>query len=136
MRRAGHNLRHVLVVGTGEPARMLLTKIRRHPISASASTASWPPPPPTSAARSPTFRPRGRGSAAAVARARRGIIYLALERRGGRPRRRRSRARRLHRHGAARTDLSHAFQLNATVEDFDGMPVVLVTEPEQGWNAW
>ena len=33
-------------------------------------------------------------------------------------------------------DLSQAFQLNATVEDFDGMPVVLVTEsPEQGWNA-
>src|SRR5204862_6942496 len=33
-------------------------------------------------------------------------------------------------------DLSQAFRLNATVEDFDGMPVVLVTEsPEQGWNA-
>src|SRR5215472_139142 len=31
MRRAGRNLRHVLVVGTGEPARMLLKKIRRHP---------------------------------------------------------------------------------------------------------
>src|SRR5262249_37142149 len=30
MRRGGHNLRHVLVVGTGEPARGLLKKIRRH----------------------------------------------------------------------------------------------------------
>jgi FlaA1/EpsC-like NDP-sugar epimerase len=31
MRRAGRNLRHVLVVGTGEPARLLLKQIRRHP---------------------------------------------------------------------------------------------------------
>jgi Undecaprenyl-phosphate glucose phosphotransferase len=32
-------------------------------------------------------------------------------------------------------DLARAFTLNASVEDFDGMPVVLVTEsPEQGWN--
>jgi exopolysaccharide biosynthesis polyprenyl glycosylphosphotransferase len=33
-------------------------------------------------------------------------------------------------------DLTQAFQLNATVEDFDGIPVVLIAEsPEQGWNA-
>jgi Undecaprenyl-phosphate glucose phosphotransferase len=33
-------------------------------------------------------------------------------------------------------DLTQAFRLNPSVEDFDGMPVVLVTEsPEQGWNA-
>jgi len=33
-------------------------------------------------------------------------------------------------------DLRHAFRLNPSVEDFDGMPVVLVTDsPEQGWNA-
>jgi Undecaprenyl-phosphate glucose phosphotransferase len=33
-------------------------------------------------------------------------------------------------------DLARAFILNASVEDFDGMPVVLVTEsPGQGWNA-
>jgi len=33
-------------------------------------------------------------------------------------------------------DLAMAFRLNAGVEDFDGMPVVLVTEsPEGGWNA-
>jgi Undecaprenyl-phosphate glucose phosphotransferase len=32
-------------------------------------------------------------------------------------------------------DLARAFTLNASVEDFDGTPVVLVTEtPEQGWN--
>jgi len=31
-------------------------------------------------------------------------------------------------------DLARAFTLNASVEDFDGMPVVLVTEsPDQGW---
>ena len=33
-------------------------------------------------------------------------------------------------------DLTQAFRLNPSVEDFDGMPVVLVTEsPEQGWGA-
>jgi hypothetical protein len=33
-------------------------------------------------------------------------------------------------------DLARAFTLNASVEDFDGLPVVLVTEsPGQGWNA-
>jgi len=33
-------------------------------------------------------------------------------------------------------DLARAFTLNASVEDFDGMPVVLVTEsPDQGWNG-
>src|SRR5262249_13112972 len=33
-------------------------------------------------------------------------------------------------------DLTQAFRLNASVEDFDGMPIVLVTDsPEQGWNA-
>ncbi|HEX7078755.1 MAG TPA: undecaprenyl-phosphate glucose phosphotransferase [Candidatus Eisenbacteria bacterium] len=32
-------------------------------------------------------------------------------------------------------DLARAFTLNASVEDFDGTPVVLVTEsPDQGWN--
>jgi Undecaprenyl-phosphate glucose phosphotransferase len=32
-------------------------------------------------------------------------------------------------------DLARAYTLNASVEDFDGTPVVLVTEsPEQGWN--
>jgi exopolysaccharide biosynthesis polyprenyl glycosylphosphotransferase len=32
-------------------------------------------------------------------------------------------------------DLARAFTINASVEDFDGTPVVLVTEsPEQGWN--
>jgi len=33
-------------------------------------------------------------------------------------------------------DLARAFTLNASVEDFDGTPVILVTEsPDQGWNA-
>jgi Undecaprenyl-phosphate glucose phosphotransferase len=32
-------------------------------------------------------------------------------------------------------DLARKFTLNASVEDFDGTPIVLVTEsPEQGWN--
>jgi Undecaprenyl-phosphate glucose phosphotransferase len=33
-------------------------------------------------------------------------------------------------------DLARAYTLNASVEDFDGTPVVLVTEsPDQGWNS-
>jgi Undecaprenyl-phosphate glucose phosphotransferase len=33
-------------------------------------------------------------------------------------------------------DLARAFTLNASVEDFDGLPVVRVTEsPDQGWNG-
>lgn len=33
-------------------------------------------------------------------------------------------------------DLARAFTLNASVEDFDGTPIILVTEsPGQGWNA-
>jgi Undecaprenyl-phosphate glucose phosphotransferase len=33
-------------------------------------------------------------------------------------------------------DLGRTFTINASVEDFDGTPVVLITEsPEQGWNA-
>ena len=33
-------------------------------------------------------------------------------------------------------DLSRTFTLNASVEDFDGTPIILVTEsPGQGWNA-
>ena len=65
------------------------------------------------------------------------VIYLALERREWQAE---TEALRLLADSTAAVrlvpDLSQAFRLNPSVEDFDGMPVVLVTDsPEQGWNA-
>jgi len=139
MRRAGHNLRHVLVVGTGEPARLLLKKIRRHPdfgfrvhglVAADARDVGRTP-----------FDVPVLGVVADLPRLTEEsgaeIIYLALERREWEAE---AEALALLADSTVAVrlvpDLSQAFRLNATVEDFDGMPVVLVTEtPEQGWNA-
>ena len=139
LRRGGHNLRHVLVVGTGEPARMLLHKIRRH--------ADF------------GFRVHGLVAARAedVGRTIEGlpvlgvvadlprlteehgaeVLYVALERREWEAE---AEALTLLADSTAAVrlvpDLTQAFRLNPSVEDFDGMPVVLVTEsPEQGWGA-
>ena len=139
MRRAGHNLRHVLVVGTGEPARMLLKKIRRHPdfgfrvhglVAADAGDVGhsrYDLPVLGEVADLPRLVEEQGAQ----------IIYLALERREWEAE---AEALALLADSTAAVrlvpDLSQAFRLNATVEDFDGMPVVLVTEsPEQGWNA-
>jgi acyl carrier protein len=139
LRRSGHNLRHVLVVGTGEPARMLLHKIRRHDDFG--------------------FQVHGLIAARAedVGRTIEGVpvlglvadlprlteehgaelIYVALERREWEAE---AEALTLLADSTAAVrlvpDLTQAFRLNPSVEDFDGMPVVLVTEsPEQGWGA-
>jgi Undecaprenyl-phosphate glucose phosphotransferase len=139
MRRAGHNLRHVLVVGTGEPARMLLHKIRRHDdfglqvhglIAARAEDVG------TRHAGVPVLGvvadlPRLAEEHGAE------VIYIALERRAWDAA---AEALTLLADSTAAVrlvpDLTQAFRLNPSVEDFDGMPVVLVTEsPEQGWNA-
>jgi Undecaprenyl-phosphate glucose phosphotransferase len=139
MRRAGHNLRHVLVVGTGEPARMLLKKIRRHPdfgfrvhglVAADAADVgrSQDDVPVLGVVADLPRLSQEHGAE---------IIYLALERREWEAE---AEALALLADSTAAVrlvpDLSQAFRLNATVEDFDGMPVVLVTEsPDQGWNA-
>jgi Undecaprenyl-phosphate glucose phosphotransferase len=139
MRRAGHNLRHVLVVGTGEPARMLLKKIRRHSdfgfrvhglVAADAADVGrtqYDVPVLGVVSELPRLAEEHGAE----------IIYLALERREWEAE---AEALALLADSTAAVrlvpDLSQAFRLNATVEDFDGMPVVLVTEsPEQGWNA-
>jgi len=139
MRRSGHNLRHVLVVGTGEPARMLLKKIRRHPDfgfrvhglvaadTADVGRSQYDVPVLGVVSELPRLAEEHRAE----------IIYLALERREWEAE---AEALGLLADSTAAVrlvpDLSQAFRLNATVEDFDGMPVVLVTEsPEQGWNA-
>jgi Undecaprenyl-phosphate glucose phosphotransferase len=139
LRRRGHNLRHVLVVGTGEPARMLLKKIRRHAdfglavhglVAADAADVG------RSQYEVPVLGviadlPRLAEEQGAE------VIYIALERREWQAE---SEALALLADSTVAVrlvpDLTQAFRLNPSVEDFDGMPVVLVTEsPEQGWNA-
>ena len=139
LRRRGHNLRHVLVVGTGEPARMLLKKIRRHDdfgftvhglIAADAADigrTQYDVPVLGVVADLPRLAEEHGAE----------VIYIALERREWEAE---AEALSLLADSTVAVrlvpDLTQAFRLNPSVEDFDGMPVVLVTEsPEQGWNA-
>ncbi len=139
MRRSGRNLRHVLVVGTGNLARLLIDKIRHHDdfglvveglVAADAARVG------DTAYGVPVV-----GSVADLPRVaeERGIeiIYLALAREEWQAEEQ-ALAALADSTAAVRLvpDLTRAFRLNPSVEDFDGMPVVLVTEsPEQGWNA-
>ena len=138
-RRRGRNLRHVLIVGTGEPARMLLKKIRRHPdyglhvhalVAADAADVGrsvYDVPVAGTVADLPRL----------IADSSPEILYIALERREWEAEQQ-ALALLADSTVAVRLvpDLTQAFRLNPSVEDFDGMPVVLVTEsPEQGWNA-
>ena len=138
-RRRGLNLRHVLVIGTGEPARMLLKKIRRHPdfgfrvhgLVAADSTEVGRTVYDVPVAGTIGELPR------LLASVQPEIIYIALERREWEAE---AHALALLADSTVAVrlvpDLTQAFRLNPSVEDFDGMPVVLVTEsPEQGWNA-
>ena len=139
LRRRGHNLRHVLVVGTGEPARMLLKKIRRHDdfgFVVHGLVAAE-----TAAVGRTQYEVPVLGVVADLPRLAREhgaeVIYIALERREWEAE---AEALALLADSTAAVrlvpDLTQAFRLNPSVEDFDGMPVVLVTEsPEQGWNA-
>jgi Undecaprenyl-phosphate glucose phosphotransferase len=139
LRRRGKNLRHVLVVGTGEPARMLLRKIRAHAdfglqvhglVAADAADVGRTHGGlPVLGAVSDLPRLVQEHGAE--------IIYIALERREWQAE---AEALTLLSDSTVAIrlvpDLTQAFRLNPSVEDFDGMPVVLVTEsPEQGWNA-
>jgi Undecaprenyl-phosphate glucose phosphotransferase len=139
LRSRGRNLRHTLVVGSGEPARMLLKKIRRHDDYGLRVMGLV----------SPNADEVGRtlyglpvvGVVPELARiaehTQAEVIYIALERREWEAE---AEALSLLSDSTAAVrlvpDLTEAFRLNPSVEDFDGMPVVLVTEsPEQGWNA-
>jgi len=138
-RRRGHNLRHTMIVGTGAPARLLLKKIRRHPdfgLEVQGLVATDAGDVGRSVYGVPVV-----GTVADLPRllAERPAetIYVALERREWEAE---QQALTLLADSTAAVrlvpDLTLAFRLNPSVEDFDGMPVVLVTEsPEQGWNA-
>ncbi len=139
MRLHGHNLRHVLVVGTGEHAAMLIEKIRHHAdfgLIVEGLVSAVPQPEGAVAHGIPVL-----GTVADLPRLVEGtgaeLVYLALAREEWQAEQQALQAL-ADSTAAVRLvpDLSQAFQLNATVEDFDGMPVVLVAEsPEQGWNA-
>jgi len=139
LRRHGRNLRGALVVGTGPLAAAVLEKIRQHPdfgLEVKGMVAAAPPPAGAEVAGVPVLGAVA-DLPALVERTGAEIVYLAL-----------ARAEHEAEHQALEgladstaavrlvPDLARAFTLNASVEDFDGMPVVLVTEsPGQGWNA-
>ena len=139
LRRRGRNLRHVLVVGTGEPAQRLVAKMGEHPDFGLAIKGL--------VAVDPGLVGQSIGGHAVVGavadlpalveRSGADFVYLALQRSEWQAEE--DALTRLSDSTAAVRlvpDLARAFTLNAAVEDFDGMPVVLVTEtPDQGWNA-
>jgi exopolysaccharide biosynthesis polyprenyl glycosylphosphotransferase len=139
LRRAGHNLRHVLIVGIGEPAQAFIRKVQGHP-DYGLSVAGLVAPTAASAGESVADLPVvGSISELRSLVESRGIdlVYLALARSEWREEE--AALDQLSDSTAAVRlvpDLARAFTLNSTVEDFDGMPVVRVTEtPDQGWNG-
>ena len=139
VRSHGRNLRGTLIVGTGELAVALLEKIREHRdfgLDVRGLVAVDPPAAGASVAGVPVLGAVGDLPGLAE---RTGIelVYLALAR-SEYAAEQQALERLADSTAAVRLvpDLARAFTLNASVEDFDGMPVVLVTEsPGQGWNA-
>ena len=139
LRRRGRNLRHVLVVGCGAPAAALLRKIGAHRdfgFAVEGLVAADPSDVGRVVEGVPVV-----GTAyelkSIVEEKGAELVYLALARSEYR-----AEEEALHQladsTAAVRMvpDLARAFTLNASVEDFDGLPVVLVTEsPDLGWNA-
>jgi Undecaprenyl-phosphate glucose phosphotransferase len=138
LRVRGRNLRHVLIVGTEGPALALVEKIRAHRdfgLVLQGLVAAHEP------GESPVAGLPVLGTVSDLPRLVENpgaeIVYVAL------PRSEYAAEREALEHLSDSTaavrlvpDLEWAFTLNAGVEDFDGLPVVLVTEsPGQGWNA-
>jgi Undecaprenyl-phosphate glucose phosphotransferase len=138
LRRRGRNLRYVLIVGTGELAADLARKMQSRPelgmqvvgmVAADAADVGRT-----------ISRAKVVGTVAdlpgLVEQAHADLVYLALARAEFAAEE--ETLRRMSDSTAAIRlvpDLARAFTLNAGVEDFDGTPVVLVTEsPGQGWN--
>jgi len=138
LRRQGRNLRHVLIVGTGPLALAVAKKMKENPdfgfevkglVSARAgeeASAAGGIPVLGSVGDFPTLAENAGAE----------LVYLALGRAEWE-----AEQEALDRLSDSTVavrlvpDLARAFTLNASVEDFDGTPVVLVTESsEQGWN--
>ena len=137
-RRQGRNLRHVLLVGTGPVAASVARKMSLNPdfgFAVKGMVAARPGAAPPEGSTVPIV-----GSIAdlpgLVERSGAELVYLALGREEWEAEQE-ALERLADSTAAVRLvpDLARAFTLNASVEDFDGTPVVLVTEsPEQGWN--
>ena len=136
LRRGGRNLRHVYVVGAGPLAETVIRKIRIHAdfgLVLRGVVASGP------VAEVAGVAVVGAVSdlRALVERNHVDLVFLALAR-SEYQMEEEALAELADSTAAVRLvpDLARAFTLNASVEDFDGLPVVLVTEsPGQGWNA-
>ena len=139
LRMRGRNLRHTLIVGTGDLAQIVIEKIHRHAdfgLHIQGLIATDPGRVGASVEGHPVIGvladlPR------IVEQTGTELVYLALSRHEWQAE---EEALRLLADSTAAVrlvpDLTHAFRLNPSVEDFDGMPVVLVTDsPEQGWNS-
>jgi exopolysaccharide biosynthesis polyprenyl glycosylphosphotransferase len=140
LRRQGRNLRHVLIVGTGPLAIAVARKMSENPdfgfsVSGLVAAREGAGERPAEAGGFPVI-----GSVAEfpelAASAGAALVYLALGRAEWE-----AEQEALDRLSDSTVavrlvpDLARAFTINASVEDFDGTPVVLVTEsPEQGWN--
>ena len=140
LRRQGRNLRHVLIVGTGPLALAVAKKMRENP-DFGFEVKGLVSPRPGAAAASPAaaeFAIVGSVADFPALAEQTGaeLVYLALGRAEWEAEQ--DALDRLSDSTVAVRlvpDLARAFTLNASVEDFDGTPVVLVTESsEQGWN--
>jgi len=139
MRSHGRNLRHVLIVGTGPLANTLLDKIEHHRdfgLVVEGLVSAEPMPAGTTIHGLPVLGPVSELTRIVESTGAE-LVYLALARPDWKAEEEAMLAL-ADSTAAVRLvpDLTMAFMLNPSVEDFDGMPVVLVSEsPEQGWNA-
>jgi Undecaprenyl-phosphate glucose phosphotransferase len=139
LRRSGRNLRHVLIVGTGAPAERVARKMMSEPdhgLHVLGLVSAVPVGDGTRVAGISVVGCVG-DLPGLVERTRAELVYVAFSR-GEHEAELDALDRLADSTAAVRLvpDLARAHTLNASVEDFDGMPVVLVTEtPEQGWNS-
>ena len=139
LRRRGHNRRYVLIVGAGPLAETVVRKVQTHADFGLVVRGTVTPGVATPGAELAGVPVLGSVNElrALVERDRIDLVYLALAR-SEFAAEEEALTQLSDSTAAVRLvpDLARAFTLNASVEDFDGLPVVLVTEsPGQGWNA-
>ena len=139
LRRSGRNLRHILIVGTGAPARAFARRLLAHRDFGLEIRGFVAPGDADAGAGIEGYPVLGSiaGLRALVESQEVDLVYLALARPEWQAEEE-ALDQLADSTAAVRLvpDLARAFTLNAAVEDFDGMPVVRVTEtPDQGWNG-
>jgi Undecaprenyl-phosphate glucose phosphotransferase len=139
LRARGYNQRRVLIAGIGDNAQQLIDKLAEHPdygLVVVGVVAARREDAPASVAGQPVIGDvtdlPGLMETQGV-----DLLYLAFDRQEFEAEEE-ALGRLSDSTAAVRLvpDLSRAFTINASIEDFDGKPVVLITEsPWQGWNA-